>query len=97
MPAPLSEKPVPVSEILEIVTLALPVFVIVTVCVELEPAFTFPNARLVVLNDSVWVAATPVPLNGIVAGEFGALLTMEMDPLTAPAEAGEKTTLKLVD
>lgn len=97
VPAPLRVKPVPVSVMLEIVTLEFPVFVTVTFCVEEEPAFTFPNVRLVELNDRVWEAATPVPLKAIVAGELGALLTIDTVPLAVPAEAGEKLILKLVD
>ena len=38
-----------------------------------------------------------MPLREIVAGEFGALLTIDTAPLTVPAEAGAKATLKLVD
>jgi len=97
VPAPLSAKPDPVSVMLEIVTLALPVLLTVTVCVEDDPAFTFPNERLFELNESVCVAPTPVPLNGIDVGEFAALLTTDTEPLTVPDEAGEKTTLKFVD
>jgi len=97
VPAPLRMKPDPVSVMLEMVTLEFPVLVTVTVRVKDEPAFTLPNARLVVLNESVWVAATPVPLRAMAAGELGALLTTDTEPLTVPAEAGEKTILKLVD
>ena len=97
VPAPLNANPAPLSVIPEIVTLALPVFVTVTVCVEADPAFTLPKARLVLLKESVCEAATPIPPNPIVAGEFGALLTIETAPLTVPADAGENTMLKLVD
>ena len=97
VPAPLKANPAPLSVIVEIVTLALPVFVTVTDCVDEDPSFTLPKARLVLLNERVCDAATPMPLNATVAGEFGALLTMETAPLTVPADAGEKTTLKLVD
>ena len=51
--APLSAKPVPVSVMPEIVTLELPVFEIVTLCVEDTPVFTLPKDRLVALKDSV--------------------------------------------
>ena len=97
VPAPLSVKADPVSVIPEMVTLAFPVLVIVTVWVEDDPAFTFPKDRLFELNESVCDAATPEPLNGIEAGEFGALLTIDTAPFTVPAEAGEKSTLKVVD
>lgn len=59
--------------------------------------FTFPKPTLVVLNVSVCVAATPVPVKATIAGEFGALLTMVTLPLSVPAEVGENCTLKLVD
>ena len=97
VPAPLNANPAPLSVIPEIVTLALPVFVTVTVCVEDDPAFTLPKARLALLKESVCEAATPMPLNTIVAGEFAALLTIETAPLTVPADVGENTMLKLVD
>ena len=97
VPAPLREKPLPVSVMLEMVMLEFPVLVTVTFCVEDDPAFTLPKARLVELNDSVCDAVTPVPLNAIVAGEFGALLMIDTLPLAEPAEAGEKLMLKLVD
>jgi len=82
---------------LEIVTLEFPVLVTVTVFVEDKPAFTLPKARLVALNERVCEAATPVPVNAIAVGEFGALLTIDTDPVTLPAEAGLKTILKFVD
>jgi hypothetical protein len=73
------------------------VFVTVTGSVEELPVFTFPKATLVVLNESVSVCATPVPLSGMLAGEFGALLTTDTLPVTAPAEAGRNCALKLAD
>jgi hypothetical protein len=88
---------VPLSAILEIVTLPLPVFVTVTGSDDELPAFTFPNARFVVLNDSVNVAPTPVPLSVTTAGEFGALLVTVTLPVTAPADCGRNCTLKLLD
>lgn len=95
--APLRLKAAPVSVILEMVTLEFPVLVTVTFFVKDEPVFTLPNARLVALNERVCDALTPMPLNAIVAGEFGALLTIETAPLTVPVEAGENAMLKLVD
>jgi hypothetical protein len=71
--------------------------VTVTVFVEDEPVFTFPKLRLVVLKESVCVELTPVPLNPIVAGLPGALLTTEMLPADAPAEPGANCALKAVD
>jgi hypothetical protein len=94
---PVILKPVPLWLICEICTLPLPVLVIVTGSVEELPVLTFPKARLVVLYDKVSVCATPVPLSGTVAGEFGALLTIDKLPVAAPAEAGRNCTLKLLD
>ena len=83
--APVSVNPLPLSLICVICTLALPVLVTVTGNCEEVPVFTFPKARLEVLNESVSVAATPVPFNATVAGEFGALLLMLMLPVAEPA------------
>jgi hypothetical protein len=66
----------------------LPELVTVTLSVDVLPVFTFPNPRLVVLNESDCVAATPVPVRATNAGEFGALLMMLMLPLAAPAAVG---------
>ena len=96
-PEPLRLKAAPVSVMLEIVTLLFPVFVTVMLFVKDEPVFTLPNARLVALNERVCDALRPMPLNAMVAGEFGALLTMDTAPLTVPAEAGENAMLKLAD
>lgn len=87
--APLSVNPAPFSVILETLTLAFPEFVTVILCVEVDPVFTFPKPRFVVLKVSTWVADTPVPLKAMSAGEFGALLTIVTLPLAAPADAGE--------
>ena len=96
-PAPLSANPVPFSVIPETVTLALPEFVTVTLNVDELPVLTFPNPRLVVLNESDWVAATPVPVSATNAGEFGALLTTVMLPLAAPAAVGANCTVRFAE
>jgi len=77
-------------------TLELPVLVRVTLCVMLLPTDTLPKLRLVGLAESCSVAATPLPLRGIAVGEPGALLTSETLPVTLPAPAGAKATLKFV-
>src|SRR3989442_14331732 len=77
-------------------TLELPVLVRVTLCVMLLPTDTLPKLRLVGLAESCSVAATPPPLRGIAVGEPGALLTSETLPVTRPAPAGAKATLKFV-
>ena len=73
----------------------LPVFVIVTFFVDELPVFTFPNARLDELNETVCVAATPVPLRATVAGEFGALLAILTVPERFPAVVGANTALNV--
>jgi hypothetical protein len=94
---PVVLKPVPEVVIFETLTVELPVLVSVTVCVLLLPTLTLPKLRLVALGESwsVVPVAAPVPLIAMVLGEFGALLTNETLPLTAPALAGENATLKL--
>ena len=59
------------------------------------PVFTEPKLKLpgVTLNP----ACTPLPLSATVAGEFGALLTMEIDPVALPVAAGAYCALKLAD
>jgi hypothetical protein len=87
-------KPAPATVTEEIVTVALPPFVSVTVCELLVPVVTLPNDALVGVADNCgWV---PVPLNVIVVGEFGALLTIEMLPLALPAEVGANLALNVV-
>jgi hypothetical protein len=66
----------------------------VSVNVEGVDVFTLPNARPEELNDSVLVAATPVPLRATVAGEFGALLAIFTVPVKLPVVVGAKTALK---
>ena len=91
---PLAVNPAPVAVTVEIFTLALPLFVSATLRELLLPTLTLPKLRLVVLNPSTLVDATPVPLSPIDIGEFGALLTSDIDPVTAPAAVGANTTLK---
>ena len=89
---PVVLKPAPVTVTEEIVTVAPPPFARLTVCELLVPVVTLPNAALdgVAFN----CACVPVPLNAIVAGEPGALLTIEMLPVAAPAEGGVKMAEK---
>src|SRR5437667_406289 len=71
-------KPVPVTLTCEMVRLAVPEFLRGTGCLLLLPRFTVPKARLAGLAESRSVA--PVPESDTVAGEFVALLTIEMLP-----------------
>jgi len=94
--APVKVNAAPFSLMLETVTFEFPELAKVTLCVAEDPAFTFPKEMLVVLNVNTSVAATPVPLNPMVVGEFGALLTRLTVPVAAPAVAGLNCTLKLL-
>ena len=84
---PLMLKPVPDTVACEIVTLADPEFVNVNVWLPLLPTATDPKFSLDGLAPS-W-PAIPVPDNAIVAGEPGALLTIEIPPVTLPTADGE--------
>ena len=90
---PLALSPEPVTVTLEIVTLEFPLLVRVAPNELLLPMFTFPKLRLVGLAPSKNVAATPLPLKGIASGEFGALLSSEIEPVTLPGVLGPKMAL----
>jgi hypothetical protein len=88
---PLRLKPAPEEVACEIVRLALPEFVSVTVWDPLLPTFTDPKFTLEGLAPSCpWV---PVPDRAIAAGEPGALLTIETLPDAAPAAVGAKVAV----
>ena len=91
---PVVLKPTPVTVTEEIVTVALPLFVRLTVCELLVPVVTLPKAALVGVADN-W-GCVPVPLKLIDVGEFGALLTIEMLPLALPADVGANLALNVV-
>ena len=97
VPAPLTPNPAPPTVMVEISTSEFPVLVMTTLCVTELPVATFPKLRLDELKESVFVAAAPVPLSGKLAGEFGALLTMETLPDADPAVAGKNWTLNVLD
>jgi hypothetical protein len=83
---PVVLKPAPVTLTDEIVTVALPPFVRLTVCELLVPVVTLPKGAVVgVAANCDWV---PVPLRLIMVGEFSPLLTIEMLPLALPAVVG---------
>jgi hypothetical protein len=93
--SPLVLKPAPVTVAWEIVRLALPELVRVTVWVFVVPTTTLPKLTLVGVTESCgW---TPVPLRAMAVGEFGALLTSDTLPVTLPVAAGVNPTLKLLD
>jgi hypothetical protein len=88
MLAPLMLNPVPVGVAWLTVRDAFPAFVKVTVRVPLLPTDTLPNATLAGLIVSCGCAAVPDPDKGIVSGEPGALLAIEMLPVVLPAVVG---------
>ena len=92
---PLALNPAPELVILEIVTFEFPVFVTVMFCELLLPTLTFPKLRLVGLTPRVRVATTPEPLRLTDVGEVGALLTIEMFPITLAVAAGVNTALNV--
>ena len=90
---PVMLNPVPKTLAAEIVTLAVPELLNVKVCVPLPPTSTLPKLKLEGLPVSA--PCTPVPLKAIVAGEFVALPATLTLPVTLPAAAGAKATLRV--
>jgi hypothetical protein len=94
---PLILKPAPVTVgCCEMVTLPVPEFVRVTVCVLLLPTVTFPKLMLVGLAVSWVVVVVPVPESDTVVGEVGALLVTTMLPVALPAVVGANFRVKVV-
>jgi hypothetical protein len=89
--SPVTLMPVPAMTMLENVSVALPLLCSVIGCELLFPTTTFEKAMLV--GDAEICACMPVPLSGIVAGEPGALLEMEMLPAALPEEVGVNVTV----
>lgn len=90
---PLPLNPAPVKVTLEIDIFEFPLLVSVVVSKPLPPTVTLPNGKLAGIALSSEVDAVPVPLTGSPIGEFGAVLTSETDPFTAPADMGANTML----
>ena len=79
----------PVTEMLVIVSAALPLLVIVTACKLLHvPTVVAPNAMLVGDRVTGVDDARPVPVNGMLCGELAALSVMVMAADNAPVEVG---------
>src|SRR6202167_2824110 len=74
-----------------------PLFVTVEVIDPVLPTFTLPKFNVELLNPRRRGVATPVSLRESVRGEFGALLTREIVPVTLPAAFGAKPALTVVD
>jgi hypothetical protein len=91
---PVTLKPAPLTVTEEIVTVALPPFVRLTLCELLVPVVTLPKAAVVGVAASC--GCVPVPLRLIVVGELGALLAIEILPLALPAVVGENCAVNVV-
>jgi hypothetical protein len=92
---PLSLNPAPVTVTPEIVMFEFPLFVNVVVSELLLPSATFPKDKLVGLAPSDKVAAAPVPDRLMTSGEGVPFVVSVMLPVTAVAEDGVKTALKV--
>ncbi len=85
---PLTLNPVPLTVICEIVTLALPEFVIVSANDLFCPTVTLPKLRLVALLASCPVAVVPTPETGIVNVASEASEVIVRFPLEVPEAVG---------
>ena len=86
----------PVKASLEIATLELPVFVIVTLREAVLPTLTFPKLTLEGFTARLSPAATPAPLRAIADGGLEASLTRDKLPVEGPADLGSNCTLKAI-
>ena len=94
--SPVSVKPEPVIETVEIVTFELPVLVSVAFRRLLLPRFTTPKLRLTGFAARSLVAVAAVPLKGIVSGDPGALLVSKIEPLSGPEPVGANLAVRVV-
>lgn len=92
--APLALNPLPEADICVTVSGPFPAFVKVMACVALLPTDTLPKGELPGLIVSCGCAAVPDPLNPITIGDPGALLAIDMLPVTLPGLFGENFTVK---
>jgi hypothetical protein len=92
---PLMVNPVPDALAAEMVTLAVPEFVNVTVCDPLLPTSTLPKLTLAGLGVSC--PCTPVPAREMAAGELVALLVTLTLPVTLPVTPGANSTFSVTD
>jgi len=91
---PLRLNPLPLIEAWEIVTLAPPVFVTVSVRDWLFPTVILPKLRLVGFDPRA-PGATPTPDSGTVSVEFEAFELIVMLPFALAADAGVKVTVNV--
>ncbi len=89
-----SMNPAPLSLIADMDTLALPVFVKVTLCFVLVPVVMLPKLSELGLAASWRIVDTPVPARATTSGELDELFTSVRLPERLLAEAGLKLTVK---
>jgi len=89
-------KPVPLTLIVETVTLEFPAFFTATSSVLVPPTISFPKFRLAAESEIVRVSLTPVPLSASISVEFVAVLLNVRLPVTLPVIVGANPTAKLV-
>ena len=92
--SPVTEKPVPLTVSDASDTLALPVFVNVTVFVALVPVVTLPKFKELGEADTCRVCATPVPDNATDNEGVAELFVSVSAPETEPAALGSKLTVQ---
>jgi hypothetical protein len=88
VPTPVVLKPAPFVVTPEIVMSEFPLFVSVTPSELLTFRLMLPKLRVVGLAPRSKVEVDAVPVKGIVMGEPGALLEIEMAPVSVPAAVG---------
>lgn len=93
---PLTEKPVPLAAMVEIVTLVFPVLVSFTEVVLEEAMTTLPKLTLLTDGESVPLAM-PVPETGIANEGLEPFEVMVTEPLKAAVDDGSQVTLKVAD
>ena len=79
----------PVTAILEMVSAAVPVLVMVIICEPLDSPWMV-GAKLSALAERVTGGSRPVPVSAIVCGELSALSVIVMSAVNAPAAIGAK-------
>lgn len=97
---PDTEKPGPAAAIFEMISAALPLFDIVSVCVLATPTATAPKSKLLGATEiagcpELW--PVPVPNSTTVAFGVGELFAIVMLPPVGPTAVGTKFAVNVVD
>lgn len=93
---PLALNPLPLTDTAEMVTVELPVFFTLTVCVCFAPIASLPKLKLDDDSERLRVVVPPLPVNGTVSVASDAELLNTNPPLTLPVASGAKNTVKPV-